>query len=756
VHRRGYLLLITVVLGLLSGAGESVCQQLRSERQALPTLTKAHDAHSLTSEQAARSYPVHLRGVVTYYDPYIDPRYPTVWVSDSSGGIYVVLSSVPAVPFKAGDLVEITGTSAAGGYAPIVKDGEARVIGKSPLPSPASITLGQMLTGAEDGRWVEVEGVVHAVRESGKNIDLDLALSDGTVLATTVKEVGADYDSLIDAKVRLRGNQAPLFNHQGAMTGSYLVFPDRAQVMVMEPPPAHPFTLPISPVSGLLRFNPKPAWDHRVHIRGTVTLAWPGRLLCLQDGPQGLCAQTDQTTPLNPGELADVIGFPIIGAFTPTLTSATYEAAGYQRSARPVAVTADQALLGNRDAELVELEGQLVGQDETAGHPNIVLSSQNQVFAAVLPAQSGMWLPAWQKGTTLKVVGICSMKGGPDRAGIPWDGFSIPESFRILLRSPQDVVVIKTPSWWTPTHAISTLGLAAALTLVVLAWVFVLRKRVNEQTQIIRQQLQEAAKLGFEIRTLNEYLEDRIAKRTEQLEATNHELEAFSYSVSHDLRAPLRHIAGFARILVIDFGPVMAVEAREYLQLIEDAVRHMGLMVDALLKMAVLRRQVLRLSHSELNSIVDEVISMLQPDCDGRDVEWRIAKLPALDCDPILMTQVFQNLLGNALKYSRGRAKAVIEVGSITRPDKPRVIFVRDNGAGFNMKYAEKLFGVFQRFHTDAEFEGTGVGLATVYRIIQKHGGTIWAESEPDHGATFYFALQMTEQIGMTPKTTAA
>jgi signal transduction histidine kinase len=756
VHRRGSRLLITVVLSLLSGAPDSVCQQRQSERQALPTLTKANDAHSLTSDQAARSYPVHLRGVVTYYDPYIDPRNPTVWVSDSSGGIYVVLSAVPANPFKAGDLVEITGTSAAGGYAPVVKDGEARVIGKSPLPSPASITLGQMLTGAEDGRWVEVEGVVHAVRESGKNINLDLALSDGTVFATTVKEVGVDYNSLVDAKVRLRGNQAPLFNHQGAMTGSYLVFPDRAQVMVMEPPPAHPFTLPISPVSGLLRFNPKPAWDHRVHIRGTVTLAWPGRLLCLQDGPQGLCAQTDQTTPLNPGEQADVIGFPIIGAFTPTLISATYEAAGFQRSARPVAVTADQALRGDHDAELVELEGQLVGQDETAGHPNIVLSSQNQVFSAVLPAHSGMWLPAWQKGTTLKVVGICSMKGGPDRAGIPWDGFSIPESFRILLRSPQDVVVIKTPSWWTPTHAISTLVLAAALTLVVLAWVFVLRKRVNEQTQIIRQQLQEAAKLGFEIRTLNKDLEDRIAKRTEQLEATNHELEAFSYSVSHDLRAPLRHIAGFARILVNDFGPVMAVEAREYLQLIEDAVRHMGLMVDALLKMAVLRRQVLRLSHSELNPIVDEVISMLQPDCDGRDVEWRIAKLPAIDCDPILMTQVFQNLLGNALKYSRGRAKAVIEVGSITRLGKPPVIFVRDNGAGFNMKYAEKLFGVFQRFHTDAEFEGSGVGLATVYRIIKKHGGTIWADAEPDHGATFYFALQMTEQIRTTPNATAA
>ena len=147
---------------------------------------------------------------------------------------------------------------------------------------------------------------------------------------------------------------------------------------------------------------------------------------------------------------------------------------------------------------------------------------------------------------------------------------------------------------------------------------------------------------------------------------------------------------------------------------------------------------------------------MLQPDCNGRDVEWRIAKLPGVCCDPILIAQVFQNLLGNALKYSRGRASAVIEVDSIQKPGEPAIILVRDNGAGFNMKYAMKLFGAFQRFHTDSEFEGSGVGLATVHRIIQKHGGMIWAEAEPDHGATFYFALQTTEQVGMGPKTTAA
>jgi PAS domain S-box-containing protein len=259
----------------------------------------------------------------------------------------------------------------------------------------------------------------------------------------------------------------------------------------------------------------------------------------------------------------------------------------------------------------------------------------------------------------------------------------------------------------------------------------------------------------LEIRTLNNNLEDRIAKRTEQLEAANRELEAFSYSVSHDLRTPLRHISGFARILVNDFGAEMTGEAREHLQRIEDAALRMGLLVDALLSMAVLRRRPLRLSPTELNPLIAEVISMLAPECERREVEWRIGQLPALDCDPVLISQVFQNLLSNALKYSSGRSPAVIEVDTIQQPGMPVIVLVRDNGAGFDMRYARKLFGMFQRLHTESEFAGTGVGLATVHRIIQKHGGVIWAEAEPDHGATFYFSLQGAEPAEVTGKATA-
>jgi PAS domain S-box-containing protein len=227
----------------------------------------------------------------------------------------------------------------------------------------------------------------------------------------------------------------------------------------------------------------------------------------------------------------------------------------------------------------------------------------------------------------------------------------------------------------------------------------------------------------------------------EDLRAANKELEAFSYSVSHDLRGPLRQISAFAKILGEEYGPRLDAQGQQYLSLISSGVAQMAKLIDDLLRLARLGRQQLVLHATPLRELVDTVIANLELECAGRQIDWQISSLREVECDHGLMNQVFVNLLSNALKYTRTRERALIEVGHLVQEDK-LVIFVRDNGVGFDMKHADKLFGVFQRLHHPSEFEGTGVGLAIVQRIIHKHGGRIWAEAEPGKGATFFFSLR--------------
>lgn len=232
-----------------------------------------------------------------------------------------------------------------------------------------------------------------------------------------------------------------------------------------------------------------------------------------------------------------------------------------------------------------------------------------------------------------------------------------------------------------------------------------------------------------------------LSSSTASLKAANKELEAFTYSVAHDLRSPLRHISGFAKLLESDVGDRLSASGRRYLDMVCASARQMGLLIDQLLDLSRLERRELSISITGLNSIVDDVVTHLAQEQSGRKIDWKIGRLPFVECDAVLMRQLFINLLSNAVKYTRHKDPAVIEIGLLEpTPDGP-TIFVRDNGVGFSMKHADQLFGVFQRLHRQEDFEGTGVGLATVQRIIHKHGGQVWAEAELERGATFYFTL---------------
>ncbi len=234
--------------------------------------------------------------------------------------------------------------------------------------------------------------------------------------------------------------------------------------------------------------------------------------------------------------------------------------------------------------------------------------------------------------------------------------------------------------------------------------------------------------------------QQEILDKSRELQAANRELEAFTYSVSHDLRAPLRHIDGFSKILMESYANSLDAEGRRYLERVRTGTQQMGRLIDDLLNLARVSRQEVRWQATGLESLVARTQEELKTESEGRAIEWRVGSLPFVECDPTLMKQVFANLLSNAVKFTRPRPAAVIEVGQKQENGRP-VIFVRDNGVGFSMKYADKLFGVFQRFHRQEDFEGTGVGLATVQRIVHMHGGRIWVEAELDKGATFFFTL---------------
>ena len=452
------------------------------------TQLSARAIHNMPPAEAARRHPVHLRAVLTFYDPYVDPRRGVIFVCDHSGCVFVSVARSPILSNRPGDLIEIAGFTGPGDYASIIEAKQIVTIGHPGLPtSPIRVSMEQLASGIYDTDWIQVEGRVRSIHREPNIVSLVIAAKGGSFGAVTLPEAGVDYDRLVDSWIRLTANTAPAFNQRRQMVAVHLFFPSMRQVQVKEPAPPDPFgQSPIS-VADMFRFSPDASQVHRVHIQGTVTLDWPGRVLCIQDQDSPLCMQSSQMSGASVGSRVDPVGFPAVHFFKPTLEYASFRSeSSSDLPIRPTVVAADRILKDDLNGKLVEVEAELAGRDSTSLDTTLVLKARGVLISAILPREIPQSaLKAWKEGSLLRITGICDPQVDTFSIGIG-DGIVRSESVKILLRNADDIVVLRAPSWWTPQHTWASFGAIGFVVAICVAWIGILRRLVKNRTKELR------------------------------------------------------------------------------------------------------------------------------------------------------------------------------------------------------------------------------------------------------------------------------
>ena len=624
---RQLLALLTAVLWISTRSATALDTQL-------PTLTRIEEIRRLSPEEASKGYPVRVRGVIT-----MDAPAPDFMIQDETAGIYVEGNTRLGLPHHLQEIIELEGKTGPGKFAPVIVETALHTLGTGKLPNAQLLPFSEIADGQRDSQWVKVRGIVRSAsvdRTSWQEMALALRVaSEGGDLNVRVPiNQVQDFSSWIDREILIEGVCGSLYNINRQLTGILFYVP-RLEFITLET------RAPEVPLSGLLRFSLDENARHRVRVRGIVELQLPGSALFLQGQSKGLRVLTSQDTPVEIGDELEVIGFPATGESAPILEDAAFHRLTHAAAPLPVKLDLDQPW-EQYDGALVSTDAKLLNRAARLDGLRLLLQHGDTIFEATLPAGiAADGLMSVPLNSEVRVAGVCLVRSG----GL----WKIPESLRLLLRSPRDVVVTRKPSWWSLRHALWLLGIACGILLIVMAWIFVLRRRLREQMETIRQKLRSGAVLEERnriARELHDTLEQELAGITLQLDLA---VDCFE---------------GAPRV------------AQQAVETARDMSRHS--MVEARRSVWDLRCQLLE--QGDLVSALAQIVQPLSPR-DGGRIEVNIEGGPVRLPGPIEMNllRIGQEAVGNAVKHGRARTVSI----QLRYAASSVRLTISDDGTGF-------------------------------------------------------------------------